>query len=214
MKVYKLTNQQHNTINNTTWGPNVTHTANGNSESLGNDQWIHFFLHPFLAEILRPTNYSPILLSSPSTTTTLWEAQTNGKILIPDQTRGGTTSLTTLKIIPTPTIHNNTRIRFAAQAAIQVEPNPKCKDWLYQIIINDGKLPKTPSQLHNVAHQATTQIAHISTYIAIQQNPNIQIQKQTSAAVSTASRYLRQYKNSILDLLQLVEENTNQHLAK
>ena len=73
MKVYKLTNQDNKTKNNTIWGENVTHKTNGEEELCG-PGWLHFYYSPELAALLNPIHAQII---NPK----LWEAEANGKIL-------------------------------------------------------------------------------------------------------------------------------------
>jgi hypothetical protein len=49
MKLYKLTDQNAQTMNNTQWGPGVTHETDGRWALCG-PGWLHAYEHPLLAE--------------------------------------------------------------------------------------------------------------------------------------------------------------------
>ena len=52
-KLYKLTDQNHQTRNNTKWGAGVTHTASGQGD-LCTAGWLHAYTSPLLAVLLNP----------------------------------------------------------------------------------------------------------------------------------------------------------------
>ena len=43
MKLYKLTDGNNQTKNDTQWGENVTHAADGDSTELCNEHWLHAY---------------------------------------------------------------------------------------------------------------------------------------------------------------------------
>ena len=108
MKLYKLTDENGQTHNNTQWGENVTHTASGEGDLCG-PGWIHAYTHPLLAALLNPihANFrSPILWESEGAV-----GKADGGLKV------GTTSLTTLKQIPLPDVTTEQRVRFAILSA-------------------------------------------------------------------------------------------------
>ena len=112
MKVYKLTDYNNQTRNNTQWGEGVTHTASGEGE-LCSRGWLHAYTDPRLAVILNPihTNFS-----NPR----LWEAEAGGEFKHDKQLKMGCTKLTTTREIPLPKISSDVKTEFAIRCALKV----------------------------------------------------------------------------------------------
>lgn len=127
MKVYKLTNSDFTTRDNTKWGENVSNHTSGNGYFPG-DGWLHYYHHPIVAAIVYPIHVDfgrPIL----------WEAKAEGKI-IKEGVKGGCTKLTTIEQIPLPSVDLIQAITFSLALYIQISPNYNtdfdiwAKDWL------------------------------------------------------------------------------------
>ena len=104
IKLYKLTDKDGKTRNDTQWGPGVSHSGTGEGELCGWG-WIHAYEHPLIAVLLNP-------IHARFQTPRLWEAE--GEIAIRDgQTKCGCKTLTTIREIPLPSITTETRVRFA-----------------------------------------------------------------------------------------------------
>ena len=119
-KLYKLTDVDRYTRNNTKWGKNVTHTTDGSGELCG-PGWLHAYTDPLLAVLLNPIhcNYSRFRL---------WEAE--GEIGKNDKgLKVGTRSLTTIREIPIPKITTKQKIRFAILCAMAVYKDETWTDW-------------------------------------------------------------------------------------
>ena len=118
--LYKLTDKNGQTRNETQWGEGVTHETNGAGELCG-PGWLHAYLSPELAVLLNPIHgdfRNPIL----------WEAE--GKIGKSDgQLKVGTTKLTTVRklelIVPT----TDQRVTFAIRCALEVFSEPGFVSW-------------------------------------------------------------------------------------
>ena len=109
MRVYKLTNPDYMTHNNTLWGENVTHETSGIGD-LCSAGWLHYYYHPILANLLNPIHAQirqPIL----------WEAEAEGRHRDDHGLKGGCTKLTTIKQIPLPQISLEERVEFAIRCA-------------------------------------------------------------------------------------------------
>jgi len=125
MKLYKITDQNNKTragkINETVWGPNVTHTASGSGTELCTDGVIHAYLDPRLAVILNPIH---AVIVYPK----LWEAE--GEIVVRDgQLLVGVKSLTTIKEIPLPVITDEQKVKFAILCALEVYQEETFVSW-------------------------------------------------------------------------------------
>jgi hypothetical protein len=119
-KLYKLTDVDRYTRNNTKWGKNVTHTTDGSGELCG-PGWLHAYTDPLLAVLLNPIHcgYSRFRL---------WEAE--GEIGKNDKgLKVGTRSLTTIREIPIPKITTKQKIRFAILCAMAVYKDQTWTDW-------------------------------------------------------------------------------------
>lgn len=104
MKLYKLTDGDGKTRNNTQWGPGVSHSGTREGGLCG-PGWIHAYEHPLIAVLLNPIHAD---FKSPR----LWEAE--GEIAIRDgQLKCGCATLTTILEITLPEITAEMRARFA-----------------------------------------------------------------------------------------------------
>lgn len=113
MKLYKLTDQNGKSLNNTQWGAGITHTADGKSNVLCNEHWIHAYTDPLLGIFMNPAH-------SAYRTPRLWECE--GTVGLRNADKCGCTSLTTVKEIEMPTITLEMRRKFARLCAIEVYP--------------------------------------------------------------------------------------------
>jgi len=125
MKLYKLTDANGQTYNNTQWGENITHKGTGKGE-LGGPGWIHAYTDPRLAVLFNPIHAD---FSKPR----LWEAE--GSVAKEDRgLKVGCKKLTTLKEIPLPEITNNQRICFSILCTLEVYLDQSfikwANDWL------------------------------------------------------------------------------------
>lgn len=115
MKLYKLTDANGCTKNNTQWGENVTHRAQGYGAGTGDlcsDRYIHAYEHPLLAVLMNPIHAN---FDRPR----LWEAE--GEVVTRDgQLKCGCVELTTIREIPVPVMTTDQRVEFAIRCALAV----------------------------------------------------------------------------------------------
>ena len=110
-KLYKLTDENGMTRDETQWGPGATHSGTG-AGGLCGPGYIHAYEHPLLAVLLNPIHAN---FRNPR----LWEA--TGEIALRDgHLKCGCVSLTTLREIPVPKITAEQCVRFAILCAKQV----------------------------------------------------------------------------------------------
>ena len=108
VKLYKLTDQDDRTYNNTQWGEGVKHVASGKGE-LCTDGWIHAYTDPLLAVLLNPIHAN-------IQNAHLWEAE--GEIGMDDHgLKVGCASLTTIRRIDVPVVTTEQRVRFTILCA-------------------------------------------------------------------------------------------------
>ena len=120
MKLYKLTDHNHQTRNNTQWGPGVSHSGTGKGR-LCSKGYIHAYTHPLLAVLLAPLH---VLWSAPA----LWEAE--GDVVLSDLgLKVGCVTLTTTKQIEMPIVTTEQRVRFAILCATEVYEEPGFVAW-------------------------------------------------------------------------------------
>src|SRR6185312_2794598 len=118
-RLYKLTDRQESTYNDTVWGENVTHSipADRPGFKLCSSQVIHAYEHPVIAVLLNPVHagfYHPLL----------WEAE--GEVVVRDgQLKCGVKKLTTLRRIPLPTITHEQQQRIGLRCALKVYSEPR-----------------------------------------------------------------------------------------
>lgn len=124
MKVYKLTDENGCTKNNTKWGENVTHVATGNpSQWLCSDAFIHAYEHPLLAVLHAPAH------GECKDYTRLWECEGHGYIERECQMKCGFRSLTTLKEIEIPKVTSEQHIAYGILCALEVYEDDDFKRW-------------------------------------------------------------------------------------
>ena len=106
---YKLTDQDGYTRrglpNKTQWKVGKTITIAGNGNRLCSADVIHFYDTPLIAVLLNPIHAN---IDDPL----LWEVEVDGVVAY-DGIKGGTKSLTPLRVLPLPAISITQRIRFA-----------------------------------------------------------------------------------------------------
>jgi hypothetical protein len=111
MKLYKLTDENGCTQNNTQWGEGVTHKATGRGTTLCSDGFIHAYESPLVAAFMNPIHAG---FHNPR----LWEAE--GEVVLRDDClKCGCKKLSTIKEIPLPEITLEQRVKIAR----------KCADW-------------------------------------------------------------------------------------
>ena len=121
MKLYKLTDKNGKTRNNTQWGEGVTHKAKPGKGKLCSEYYIHAYTHPLLAVFLNPI-YGDIKDYR------LWEAK--GRIAKTDYgLKVGCKSLTTIKEIEPPEVTLVNKIAFGILCALEVNEDPEYKQW-------------------------------------------------------------------------------------
>src|ERR1051326_9606672 len=102
MKLFKLTNQNNQTRNNTTWGENVTHSLpHVPNPQLCSEDVLHAYTNINLGFLLNPIHGN---LVNPK----LWEA--SGEVVVSDYGKVGTFSLTTVRELDVPEWTKDSRI--------------------------------------------------------------------------------------------------------
>jgi len=150
MKVYKITNQDGYTRRGeegeTKWGENVTHRIRKKGIAFCSDEVFHCYIDPYLAVLMNPIhgNYDPETMQ-------LWEATTN-RIVVDDSTKSGCKTLTTVKVIPTPVLSTNQRIKIAILSAMKVN---QLHSWAMRWITNQDRSAEAAWAAARVAWAAT-----------------------------------------------------------
>ncbi len=111
MKLYKVTDEDGCTRNDTQWGNGVTHKATGNGTTLCSDGFIHAYRDPILASLVYKV---PVSYRKPK----LWEAE--GKIVLEDILKCGCKKLTVVKEIKWPKITLEQKVEFAILCALAI----------------------------------------------------------------------------------------------
>jgi hypothetical protein len=120
IKLYKLTDGDGKTRNDTQWGPGVSHSGTGEGELCGWG-WIHAYEHPLIAVLMNP-------IHARVKTPRLWEAE--GEVGLRDgQFKCGCKTLTTVREIPLPAVTTEMRVRFAIMCAQEVCACPSWNAW-------------------------------------------------------------------------------------
>ena len=120
MRLYKLTDENMETLGNTKWGENVTHKATGDGTTICSDGWIHAYTSPLLATLMNPVHgdfINPIC----------WEAE--GEIGITDGTKVGCKQLTTIRMVELPEVSRVQRIAFGILVSLEVYEEAEFVAW-------------------------------------------------------------------------------------
>ncbi len=131
MKLYKITDKNGRTRagfdNETQWGENIAHKAEGKGQELCTDKVIHAYTDPYLAVF-----FNPIGGGYNTKTMQLWEAK--GKVVAKASDKVGCKQLTTIKKIPIPKITTDQKVEVAIRCAVQVYKGTRfikwANDWL------------------------------------------------------------------------------------
>ena len=134
MIVYKLTDADDRTRNDTQWGEGITHTASGNGE-LCTANWLHCYSDPVLAVLMDPIH------GGYGDNGHLWKCETpdQARQLDDKGTKLGVSSLTTLELIDLPRVTLEQRIRFAIYCARQVTTNTMWVRWSDEWLRNENR---------------------------------------------------------------------------
>ena len=118
---YKITRPDFTTHGGCLWGEGVTHHASGRG-NLCSSGWLHAYSDPLLAVLLNPihANYTPFIL---------WKAKGSGLLKNDRGLKLGRSVLTTVRVIPTPIVTTEDRIRFAILCAGSVFIDPAWNSW-------------------------------------------------------------------------------------
>jgi hypothetical protein len=153
MKLYKLTDEKHQTYNGTQWGEGVEHTAPGTGEMCGSG-WLHAYRSPEIAALMNPAHAN---FKNP----VLWEAE--GDVGIDDGTKVGCTRLKTIRIIQMPTITAEQRIEYGIRCAMEVYHEPKWTKWAERWLSGEDR-SKTAAAAAYIDASASTYAA--ASYVA------------------------------------------------
>ncbi len=201
MKLYKLTDENHQTRGNTQWGEGVTHTAPGTGP-LCSPGWIHAYSDPRIALIINSHHadfYNPVL----------WEAEGSEPILI-EPLKLGVASLTTIKVLKLPVITGVNYIAFAILCSLEVYKETNytnwANNWLNGIDRTNAAANAAANDAAYAAYAAAYAAANAAAYAAAYAAANAAYAAYTAAnaAVYTAA-YAAAYAADI-DFIALIDK--------
>ena len=152
MKCYKLTDKNGQTRNDTQWGPNVSHSAEGKGENLCSDGWIHFYTNPLIAILMNPihANFAQARL---------WECESSGKELH-ESLKSGCKTLTTIREIPLPKISMTQRIAFGILCTKEVCKDERWNNWADKWLSGEDRTKKSAAAAAVAAAAAAASAAY------------------------------------------------------
>lgn len=120
MTVYKLTDRNYRTFNDTQWGPGVTHSGTGEGPLCG-PGWIHCYSDPLVALFLHQlhVNFYPVVV---------WEAEASGRFL-DDGLKQGWETVTTLRVIDPPRPTMVQRVAFGILCSLEPPQSNEYRRW-------------------------------------------------------------------------------------
>jgi hypothetical protein len=145
--LYKLTDQNSQTQNNTTWGENITHTAKGENPILCSDGLIHAYEDPLIAVFLNPIHgafENPIL----------WTAIGEGELVREGFLKCGCKTLTTIERISLPEVIPNQRVAFGILCALEVCQDTAFVKWANSWLDGSDRSEKSASNAAYAARAA------------------------------------------------------------
>lgn len=146
MKLYKLTDGDGKTRNDTQWGPGVSHSGTGEGELCG-PGWIHAYEHPLIAVLMNPIHAD---FKNPR----MWEA--DGEIAIRNgQLKCGCATLTTIREIPLPEITAEMRVRFAILCAKYVRACSAWNAWADKWLSGEDRSAEAAAVASRAAYDAS-----------------------------------------------------------
>ena len=150
MKLYKLTDENDQTFNNTQWGEGVTHETSGQGDLCG-PGWIHAYIHPLLAVLLNPMHAD---FANPH----LWEGE--GHVGITDHgLKVGCTKFTTLTRMALPAITTEQRVRFAILCVKQVYDDVRWNTWADNWLSGEDRTARAAQATQTAAWAAAWEAA-------------------------------------------------------
>ena len=145
--VYKLTDENGRTHNDTQWGPNISHSGTGEGGLCG-PGFIHYYDDPLLAVFFNPIH---VEFKNPL----LWEAKVSGLIQTHFGTKSGAVNLTTIRKIPVPTVTLEDRVRFAILCVLEVHNDPVFVNWANSWLSGANRSAKSAQEMRGYADFAS-----------------------------------------------------------
>ena len=143
--LYKLTDKNYRTDNDTQWGEGIKRRAFGKGPIYGSG-WIHAYTHPLLAVLLNPGHAD---IKNPI----VWEA--HGVVGIEDYgLRVGCRRLKTIKIISMPEVTTEQRVRFGILCTLEVCTEPSFVSWAHKWLSGEDRSEKAAEAAVNAATEA------------------------------------------------------------
>jgi hypothetical protein len=120
--LYKLTDQNMQTYNDTQWELGVTKHAKSGDDGLCSNKWLHSYEHPLVAVLMNPIHSN---FRNPR----IFEAKPGRVIKHDRQLKCGVKSLTLLREIEMPVMTIDQLIEIAIRCAKVVSNDPKWNEW-------------------------------------------------------------------------------------
>jgi hypothetical protein len=165
MKKYKLTDQNLQTHNGFQWALGVEVTADGDSDSLCNSHWLHYYHHPLLAVLLNPLHaaiYNP----------RLFEVKANGKHLDDSGLKGGCTKMTLVKELALPKINLIQKTAFSILCSLEAHNDSDYIKWANNWLTDTDRSANAANAAANAAY---ANAANAAAYAANAANAKIDL---------------------------------------
>ena len=187
MKLYKLTDKNNYTFNDTLWGKNVSHSGTGEGD-LCSPGWIHAYLSPELAVLLNPSHVG---FSNPK----LWEAE--GEVSLNDNgLKVGCKTLTTIRQIPLPEFTINQIIAFGIYCALEVYKEESFVAWAEGWLSGKDRSKKAANTAWVTARSAAADYAASADYAADYAASAADYAAKSAASAAKSAAYAAKYAAS------------------
>jgi hypothetical protein len=154
--LYKLTDENLTTQNNTLWVINEWKETDGIQQSLCNSSWLHAYEDPYVAAFMYVIH---VYYSNPR----FFKAEGNGKFLS-DGTKCGVTKLRLLEEIPLPTITTEQRVKIAILCALEVCHEASFVTWANNWLSGKDRSEDAAAAYADAAYNAARAAAFAADY--------------------------------------------------
>ena len=192
MKLYKVTNKDGNTKNNTHWDIGVTHEVTG-VPKLCTSTVLHAYTSPLLAALLWPlySSYKPERFFV-----------CEGEVVVSDGTKVGCQKLTVLGTFELPELTTSQRIAFGILSALQVYKHNAYQQWANNWLTGKNRFVSAAVYAANAVYAAGA-AAYAAAYAAKAATVYIYAAKAATYATNAAATV---DTSTVIDLEQLAQE--------
>jgi hypothetical protein len=193
--LYKLTDENLTTQNNTKWVLGEWKETDGIQQSLCNSSWLHVYKDPYIAALIYPAHMT---YDNPR----CFRAEGDGKFLS-DGTKCGVTKLRLVEEIPLPTITTEQRIKIAILCTMEIYKEEQFTRWANDWL--SGKDRSVGTARSSIEYNNINTIGLYSCFTSTGIIENT-IYADTAYTINRAVTYYNYFNHKMLDLIGIVQK--------